>query len=103
MALLGAGTKGEFREEDQLGCAWIAVGLLKAGYEPENASTAAIIDRWSGMPVHVIADGASAAYLRRTNQIKDLDYILEHVDDLSEVFRFEREQIVKLSAELLPQ
>jgi len=103
VALIGAGTKGEFREEDQLGCAWIAEGLLKAGYEPENDNTAAIIERWSGVPVEVIAGGASAAYLRRTNQIKDLDYILTHIDDLNEVYRFEREQVVKLSAELLPQ
>jgi len=103
VALIGAGTKGEFREEDQLGCAWIAEGLLKAGYEPENDSTAAIIERWSGTPVDVIANGASAAYLRRTDQIKDLDYILTHIDDLNEVYRFEREQVVKLSGKLLPQ
>lgn len=103
IALIGAGTKGEFREEDQLCCAWIAEGLLKAGYEPENASTTAIIERWSGIPVEVIADGPSAAYLYRTGQTRDLDFILTHIDDLNEVYRFEGEQVVKLSAELLPQ
>jgi 2-phosphosulfolactate phosphatase len=103
VALIGAGTKGEFREEDELCCAWIAQGLLKAGYEPENARTAAIIDRWSGAPVEIIADGASAEYLRRTNQTRDLDFILMHIDDLNEVYHFEGQQVVKRSAELLPQ
>ena len=32
VALVGAGTKGEFRREDQLGCAWIGRRLLEAGY-----------------------------------------------------------------------
>src|SRR5215471_6166363 len=36
VAVIGAGTKGEFREEDQLCCAWIAEGLLAAGYEALN-------------------------------------------------------------------
>jgi 2-phosphosulfolactate phosphatase len=103
VAVIGAGTKGEFREEDQLCCAWIAEGLLKAGYEPENARTATIIEQWSGVPADVIVDGASAEYLRRTSQTKDLEFILTHIDDLNEVYRFERNQVVKLSAELLPQ
>ena len=28
VAVIGAGSRGEFREEDQLCCAWIAEGLL---------------------------------------------------------------------------
>ena len=103
VALIGAGSKGEFREEDQLGCAWIAEGLLTAGYEPENAQTAAIIKRWSGMPVEVIADGPSAAYLRKTGQWRDLEFILAHIDDLNEVYQFKQGQVVKHSAELLPR
>ena len=73
------------------------------GLREHIQSEAAIVERWSGVPVNVIAEGASAAYLYRTNQVKDLDYILTHIDDLNEVYRFEREQVVKLSAELLPQ
>lgn len=103
IALIGAGTKGEFREEDELCCAWIADGLLKAGFEAGNAITFAIIERWRGVPVEVIGDGASADYLRRTNQMRDLDFILTHIDDLNEVFRVENRQIVRPSAELLPR
>ena len=97
VAVIGAGTKSEFREEDQLCCAWIAEGLLKAGYEPENARTAAIIEQWSGVPVDVIVPGASAEYLRRTDQVKDLDFILTHIDDLNEAYRFEGGEVVKLA------
>lgn len=101
VALIGAGSRGQFREEDQLCCAWIADGLLAAGYEAENAETTAIVERWRGAPVDVIAEGASAEYLRRTDQHRDLEYILTHVDDLSEVYRYERGQVIKEAAELL--
>ncbi len=103
VALIGAGTKGEFREEDQMGCAWIAEGLLAAGFEPANEQTAAIVKRWSGVPVETIGDGASVEYLRRTGQMKDFDFILTHIDDLDEVFQFEQGQLVKHSVELLPR
>jgi 2-phosphosulfolactate phosphatase len=95
VALIGAGTKGEFREEDQLCCAWIAEGLFKAGYKAENASTIAIVERWRGVQVEVIVEGASAEYLRRTKQVRDLDFILAHLDDLDEVYRFEGNQVLK--------
>ncbi len=101
VAIIGAGSRGEFREEDQLCCAWIAEGLLAAGYEPQNGRTVAIVERWSGVPIDVIANGASADYLRNTGQSRDLEYILTHIDDLDEVYRFERGQVVKEVAELL--
>ncbi len=95
VALIGAGTKGEFREEDQLCCAWIGERLLRAGFEPQDARTTAIIERWSSVPADAIIDGASAQYLRRSDQCQDLEFILTHVDDLDEVYRFERDQVVK--------
>ena len=100
VAVIGAGSRGEFREEDQLCCAWIAEGLLAAGYEAQNGRTSAIVERWSGMPVDSFVNGASAEYLRNTGQIRDLEYILTHVDDLGEVYRFERGQVVKETVEL---
>ena len=103
VALIGAGTKGEFREEDQLGCAWIAECLLATGYEPADEKTASIIKRWSDVPVESIVDGPSVDYLRRTEQMKDLDFILTHIDDLDDVFRLEQGQLVKYSTEPLPR
>jgi 2-phosphosulfolactate phosphatase len=99
VALIGAGSRGEFREEDQLCCAWIAEILVGAGYEPQNASTAAVIERWSGQSVASISIGASADYLRNSGQVRDLTFILAHVDDLDDVYRYERGQVLKAVAE----
>ena len=96
IAAIGAGSRGEFREEDQLCCAWIAEGLVRAGYEPENEATREAIRRWSGAPPDAIAGGKSAEYLRRSGQLRDLDFILSHVDDLADVFLFQNDEIVKL-------
>ncbi len=101
VAVIGAGSRGEFREEDQLCCAWIAAGLLAAGYEPQNESTVAIVERWRNMPVDAIVDGASAEYLRKTGQSRDLEFILTHIDDLNEIYRFERGEVAKLAVEQL--
>jgi len=81
VAVIGAGSRGEFREEDQLACAWIAGGLIEAGYQPRGW-TAEIVARWRGAPVAAISDGHSAAYLRDSGQSADLDFVLSHVDDL---------------------
>ena len=101
VAIIGAGSRAEFREEDQLCCAWIAEGLLAAGYETQDGRTASIIEQWSGVPVESIIDGASAEYLRNSGQSRDLDFILAHIDDLDEVYRFERSQVVRHAEELL--
>jgi 2-phosphosulfolactate phosphatase len=81
IAVIGAGTRGEFREEDQLCCAWIAEGFVRAGYEPADG-TADIIARWSGVSVDAFLDSQSIEYLRRTDQLDDLEFILDHVDDV---------------------
>jgi 2-phosphosulfolactate phosphatase len=101
VAVIGAGSRAEFREEDQLCCAWIAEGLIAAGYEAQDARTIAIIEEWSGAPVESIVNGASAEYLRNSSQSRDLDFILTHIDDLHEVYRYERGQVVKHAEELL--
>jgi len=97
VALIGAGARGEFREEDQLACARIAQALLDEGFEVMNDQTSTIVERWRGVPVETIAEGASAEYLRRSGQVHDLDYILDHVDDLDEVFRFNRGEVIRVA------
>ena len=95
VAVIGAGSRGEFREEDQLCCAWIADGLLAAGYRAADTSTQALVERWRGVPVEAAAAGASAAYLRDTGQLQDLDFILEHVDDVDAAFVLDRGELVR--------
>jgi 2-phosphosulfolactate phosphatase len=98
VAIIGAGARGEFREEDQLGCAWIAQLLLDAGYSAENEATIEIIRRWDRAPIESITRGASAEYLRRTGQDRDLDFILSHVDDLDDALVVEANEVVKVGA-----
>lgn len=95
VALVGAGTRGEFRAEDQLGCAWIAARLGEAGFEPANDAAAAVAERWGNAPVEAIEESASAEYLRTSGQLHDLAFVLSHIDDVDAVFRLEGEQLVR--------
>lgn len=97
VTLVGAGTRGEFREEDQLACAWIGAGLLSAGYEASDEATARVIERWRDAPAEAAGSGNSAEYLRRTGQLRDLDFILGHVNDLQDVFAYSDGEIYRVS------
>jgi 2-phosphosulfolactate phosphatase len=96
VAIIGAGTRGEFREEDQMGCAWVAEALLRAGYTTEDNDTKEIIAKWSGAPVTACSSGKSAEYLRKSGQIKDLEFILSRVDDLGSAFMFKHDEIIRI-------
>ncbi|MGH2447962.1 MAG: 2-phosphosulfolactate phosphatase [Chloroflexota bacterium] len=96
VAIIGAGSRAEFREEDQLGCALVAAGLLEAGYQPVNEQTRAVIDRWAEAPVEAILGGKSAEYLRRSGQDADLEFVLTHINDLSGVYRYQRGEITAI-------
>lgn len=85
IAIIGAGTRDEFREEDQLCCAWIAAMLLDAGYRPQDERTAELILRWLRAQPSAILPSRSVQYLRRTGQIDDLDFILSRIDDIRTV------------------
>jgi 2-phosphosulfolactate phosphatase len=93
VAVIGAGSKGEFREEDQLACARVAAGLLDMGYRARDARTLEIVERWQGAPVEACAVGPSAEYLQRTGQADDLEFVVTHIDDLNGVFLFEEGEL----------
>lgn len=93
VAVIGAGSRGEFREEDQICCAWIAAGLIEYGYRPEDANTQEIVSLWKGAPAAACLPSRSVAYLRRSRQLKDLDFILAHLDDLDEAFPFRNGEV----------
>jgi 2-phosphosulfolactate phosphatase len=84
--LLGADSRGEFRDEDQLCCARIATRLLDAGFEPRDHATEAVIERWARAPDAAVGGGRSARYLIATGQRADLDFTRAHIDDLEAVF-----------------
>jgi 2-phosphosulfolactate phosphatase len=82
VALIGAGSRGEFREEDQLCCGWIGRRLLEHGFTPEDGRTAEIIQRWGRASVESAEVSNSIRYLRQSGQLRDWDFIQTHVDDL---------------------
>jgi 2-phosphosulfolactate phosphatase len=97
IAILGAGTRGQFRREDQMGCAWIAEKLLREGYEVESTQTAEYIARWKGIGTEEVRGGRSAEYLRRSGQEHDLEFILKHIDDLGTVPSLIGDELVEMS------
>jgi 2-phosphosulfolactate phosphatase len=86
VVVMGAATRGELREEDQLVCAHIAEHLAARGFAVADERTARLIARWSGAPPEAFLASKSVDYLRRSGQLHDLEFILDHVDDLDEVF-----------------
>src|SRR5215469_15362036 len=102
VAVIGAGSRGEFREEDQMCCAWIAESLIERGYLPEDRRTIEIVERWSKAPADAWIGGKSATYLTASGQDKDLSFILENVDDLISPFMMQNEEVI-MSAELKGQ
>jgi 2-phosphosulfolactate phosphatase len=89
IAVIGAGTRGQFRREDQIGCALVAKQLLDLGYTPENRQTVDCVKRWTtgsfDASVEAIRTGKSAEYLRKSGQEQDLEFVIAHVDDLATV------------------
>jgi 2-phosphosulfolactate phosphatase len=85
VAIIGAGTRGQFRREDQMGCAWIAERLVNRGYRAETPETEQYISRWHGISPEEVRGGRSAAYLRNSGQEQDLEFTLSHIDDLDVV------------------
>jgi len=82
VTLIGAGTRGEFREEDQMCCAWISNALIQSGFAPEDDMTERLVERWRAAPHDAFLTSKSVAYLKRSGQLGDLDFILEHFDDV---------------------
>lgn len=93
VALIGAGTRGQVRMEDELACARIAEALIGWGFTPDPVAAAAVA-RWTRVPVDLCANGRSAAYLRATGQERDIEYVLQHIDDLDRVYLMRRGELM---------
>lgn len=98
IALLGAGSRGEFREEDQICCAWIAAELVQAGYVAQDNATVGVLDRWAKAKASDCLVSRSVDYLTRTGQLSDLHFILERVDDVDETFTLQNGEVVAAAA-----
>jgi len=95
VAVIGAQTREQFRKEDQLCCAWIARELMNAGYRAEDRKTEQLVQRWGNASPDACLNGNSAAFLRRSGQTKDLDFIFGHINDVDAVFSMQGNEITK--------
>jgi 2-phosphosulfolactate phosphatase len=93
--LLAGESRGEFREEDRLCCGRIARALLEAGYEPGNALVEQISRHWGDAPDDAFLGGNSVRYLEATGQYHDVEFILDHVDDLDQVYEIRDGELVR--------
>jgi 2-phosphosulfolactate phosphatase len=100
VAILGAGSRGQFRREDQMGCAWVAAKLLDAGYRAETEKTSELVARWRHARVDELRSGKSAEYLVRSGQHYDLEFVLSHIDDLNTVPSLVGGELVAAAAEV---
>lgn len=98
VAIVGAGSRGEFREEDQLCCAWIAQQLMERGFAAENPQTLALVARWPVGVLDGILISASADYLVDSGQGRDLEFVLSHVGDLDDAYILDGDEVVAASA-----
>lgn len=98
VAVIGAGSRGEFREEDQMCCAWIARDLVALGYVPENQMTMDIIERWRAESPKAAWKGKSADYLRNSGQVRDLEFILSHTNDLEPGYVMKGNELIVLQS-----
>jgi 2-phosphosulfolactate phosphatase len=96
--ILGADSRGEFRDEDRLCAARIARVLVEAGHEVADRLTSEVLERWGDAPDDAFLEGRSARYLRETAQEHDLEFVLEHIDDLDQVYVVERGEVLELQS-----
>jgi 2-phosphosulfolactate phosphatase len=95
--ILGADSRGEFREEDQLCAARIARDLIGDGYSVADRPTQEVLEGYADAPDDVILGGRSARYLRDTGQDEDLEFVLGHVDDVDGIFVVEQGEVRPLA------
>jgi 2-phosphosulfolactate phosphatase len=98
VVLLAGESRGEFREEDRLCCARIGIQLVRAGYKPRDAFTEELIAQWGAAPDDAFLGGHSVQYLQQTGQYHDVEFILEHVDDLDTVYELKAGELVLSAA-----
>jgi 2-phosphosulfolactate phosphatase len=94
VAVLGAATHGEFREEDRLCCARVAAALAEAGFGVADAATAELIACWSRAPTDALLASRSARWLVDSGRRDDLEFVRRHVEDLDLVARLEAGELI---------
>ncbi len=97
VVLIGAGTKGEPRPEDQMVCGWLGQRLLEAGFVAENERTMAEVRSWRQARPEAILASPSVDYLRTSGQDEDIAFVLDHIDDVDAIAVFNGQQVSLLT------
>ena len=63
------------------------------GYRPGNEQTEQLVERWSSESVEALLGSKSVEYLMNTGQLRDLDFILGHIDDVDAIFPLKNGEI----------
>ena len=85
VAVLAVGERGEVCSEDEMVASWLAERLRRRGFELEGRRTTLGVERWGSPDVTLVGWSRSAERLRASGRAKDVDFVLEHVDDLDVV------------------
>jgi len=78
-------------------CAWVAQVLVEAGYAPEDSKTQELVERWRGAANDAFLPSKSVEYLRKTGQTRDLEFILEHFNDLRAAFAIKHDEVTMVA------
>jgi 2-phosphosulfolactate phosphatase len=85
VAILAAGEAGELCAEDQMAAAWLAARLRRRGFSLEGRGTVSTVARWGRPDVSLVGWSRSAERLRSRGRGDDVDFVMQHVDDLDVV------------------
>jgi 2-phosphosulfolactate phosphatase len=94
VVFLAACTRGEFREEDRLLAGWTVKDLVAQGYEADDTLTRRTLDEWGEAAPRDILESASVRFLIDAGHEDDLDFVLQHVDDVPFAVRFSDGELV---------
>jgi 2-phosphosulfolactate phosphatase len=93
VALIGAGTRGETRAEDQMACAWLGQRLTAHGFQPHDRRTELELELWADVDLASLRAGPSAGYLRGSGQGDDIDFVLARMDDVYAAAEFDGHEV----------
>lgn len=84
-AIIGAGSHGEFRPEDKVGCALIALHYLEETHFIPTQETMRFIKKYASNIEHHITRSPSTEKLLRLGRACDVNFILENVNKYAQV------------------
>jgi phosphosulfolactate phosphohydrolase-like enzyme len=94
VVLIGAGEAGDVCTADQMATAWLALRMQGRDFDLEGRHTVDEVNRWAASDVALIGLSRSAERLRARAREAEVDFVLQHVNDLEVVCACEDGEIV---------